>query len=395
MPTSSTPDHTIPYVPAVASWYCSAQESQNLLGYGSPTATTRAHFELSLGTSDENKASFRFRLLVDLRALKGKRVHVFFCIPPDRILDIQGHTDNVPNSIRTGLLFAKEQVSSNSIVSMRFCLSSPGTVILPRVSDLAPSSQSAGRVLELLESLVRSTEFTIFFKEKSNTLRDKVLETFCRRDWTSTVERVLDVETLYAGHGAKTVQAADFSLSAREVPVESPPSYDELAPTPPPAHGSSSPPRKKLRQAPPTDSVKQPLAPHDDLERTLAEMSARLSQQFRKEMHENLDRLETRVKADMETRMKAAMETRMRADMAEHVVRIERLVEERLVQLKEETSDDIDLAQDQTRDEVEVSLDDRMTLIKDEVMDYVRDEIRDVEDRIRRDLSQATVSFEF
>lgn len=382
MAASSTHDHTVPFVAAVASWNCLARQTEQLLGHGAPSPATRAHFELTLDESAKNTASFRLRLFLGLRAMEGKRANFFFCIPPNRILDLDGRTDRVPNSVRTAfLLGTKKEVPSTKIVSLRFRLSEPGIIVLPKVRDLTPSSQMAGRTLELLESLARATEFTISFEDKSDSRRASLLAALHGRDWTSTAERALDLDTLYTGHGAKLVQGAHFSLdsSADGVPAESPPSYDELAPTPPPVRRSLSPPRKKLKQAPSAEPSKQSLNMPYEWETMLAETSVQLTQQFRREMREGLDQLETRVKAEM----------------AEHVVGLEKKIDERLAELKEEMHDDFDDAQGLTKDEIELSLDERMSLIKDEVNEYAKDEMRVIEDGLRRDLSEARVSFEF
>lgn len=51
MAASSTHDHTVPFVAAVASWHCPARETEQLLGHGAPSPATRAHFELTLDES--------------------------------------------------------------------------------------------------------------------------------------------------------------------------------------------------------------------------------------------------------------------------------------------------------------------------------------------------------
>lgn len=64
------------------------------------------------------------------------------------------------------------------------------------------------------------------------------------------------------------------------------------------------------------------------------------------------------------------------AETTEHVVGLEKKIDERLAELKEEMHDDFDDAQGLTKDEIELSLDERMSLIKDEVNEYAKDEMR-------------------
>ncbi|KAK7543052.1 hypothetical protein BKA81DRAFT_379281 [Phyllosticta paracitricarpa] len=181
-----------------------------------------------------------------------------------------------------------------------------------------------------------------------------------------------DLSSLYGSNGDRSFDGGEYrfdapiSVSAPEThPAESPPSYDELAPTPPPPLLPQSAEKANPPSPQPTDDQRI-----SDLVATL--FSARestLRAQIRAETQASL----ASQLHDLETRVTTALQAQMDARMRE--------LHEELRGEVAALGERLDEVPDEADDAMELKLDERVTDIGDELRSYVVEELREVEGR--------------
>jgi len=166
-------------------------------------------------------------------------------------LNLHSHDGHVPSVVRNLL--------SPDAVCLDFVLSSPPTVIAPQNPDpLVPKNEQAAYILSSLQTLTQQTRVDVFLSHRA--LSRTALETLCAAASNHTLTHMDQYgsnSSLYGGKGGRILYPLNSIQSEHEheheheaeVPphiVESPPSYDELGPGPPPlmteAHAGAAPP---------------------------------------------------------------------------------------------------------------------------------------------------------
>lgn len=120
----------------------------------------------------------------------------------------------------------------------------PSALLLPSLNSFALSSRFAGAALELAQSLTASTLLDVHLPSV-----DDVYTTCLNAmsamltDGLKLVASDVDLTRCYRGHGSRLVEASHL-VNLAGAPA-SPPSYDELGPTPPPpeVEGKAAPPQ--------------------------------------------------------------------------------------------------------------------------------------------------------
>ncbi|KAK7518426.1 uncharacterized protein IWZ02DRAFT_522630 [Phyllosticta citriasiana] len=288
--------------------------------------------------------------------------------------------------------------------SLSFKLSKVPVVLTPSIPS-SPKNKETGYVLELLQSLVASTAFTIYILLAY--ISKKHVEVLCGTVSDDTILNThpqdADLSSLYGGNGDRSFDGGEFrfdapiSVSAPEThPAESPPSYDELAPTPPPPLLPQSAEKDSQADAVGTPSKRRrvddkanPPSPQPTNDQRISDLVATLFSARGSTPRAQI-RAETQVSLasqlhDLETRVTTALQAQMDA-------RTQELREElrgEVAALGEQLNEMPDEVLGEADDAMELKLNERVTNIRDELTSYVVGELREVEGLVKDDLCGA------
>ncbi|KAF4311320.1 hypothetical protein GTA08_BOTSDO13158 [Botryosphaeria dothidea] len=379
-------DFTLSDIKAVADWHPSGQGAVRL-------AHRPITFSIVINTL-RKIAAFRARVSISLKPSRHK-VSLYPIITPDRIASIR------PASIPEHATSALRAEAAR----LRFQLSEPGVAVVPSRLELVPKNKESGDALEMFESMARAADVTVYLPRA--TLSSARLDLLCRvsHDW-APAPSLSDVATLYLGQGGKVLSQAGPS-TANPPGAESPPSYDELAPTPPP--GAPLSPITKKRRLDDETAASQTSAIEDTCRRIFEEqreelarnMEAALRQQLHEEMRQGKQKQLELLRGELDAKiaqskeeMKKELETSILATLDERLDgKLERLRDElykELEQVKDEAYDDKQDAIHQADELIHFRLDERITDVKVELTDWADEEVRRIEEETWRRLSEAT-----
>lgn len=190
-----------------------------------------------LAGSDD--ALFKLRATVVLKACAPNRTAIFVHIYSERITSLALEDVGTDESL-AHLVEARKKLDTD-LTGLRFALAQPPDVIGPKLHSLAPKNKASGDVMDSLRSLASQKEFTIYFPQKA--LPKTQLLSLCNLASTGALKtnpRQADLSSLYRGNGGQVIAVQDprpvASASCEAGPSHgSPPSYNELDPSPPPA----------------------------------------------------------------------------------------------------------------------------------------------------------------
>ncbi|KAL1626442.1 hypothetical protein SLS56_006846 [Neofusicoccum ribis] len=371
------PTRPVPFAPAFAEWHCADQNATAFLGHRHPKPSCQAALEIRFEES-ERAAFFKLRVPAALKACP-KKTNIFVFILPDRILSLDGRPGadaTVPEPVRRGLVQANVCSSSDRIARLHFTLAKPPVLVVPAATSLAPATATSGNILNMLQSLAQVTELTLYFPSK-HLPRQRLtsLCTLARDGGLQPIASQLDMASLHGGSGAEMVEGTELHIPA---PADSPPSYDELALSPPPVLAEGSRRRATGLSDSPTQSPrfkKARLGPApDDLEEHVAMLCKKAFDGFRSEMRQ-----------EMQDRLVMLEE------------RLEKRIDQVAEQLREETATHVDLddLRDETSEQTELRIEEQMLLVKDELRDHIEEELKNVEDKLKDNICSASVSLNF
>ncbi|EOD49951.1 hypothetical protein UCRNP2_3279 [Neofusicoccum parvum UCRNP2] len=343
MSSSASSSSTVSVADALAAveWHCSEKnELQYLIRAGVQGPTT-----ISLRVDAAASSAFiKLRFPASLKALP--KTSLFLYIYPERI----------------------------RIKSVRFELSEPGVAVVPD-EPLHPKNRASGNTLELLSSLSRATTLTVYLPEKA--LPEDLLPSLIKAHGNGglrTMEREADLSTLYCGKGGKIFGSQTPTAQTRDVtPAQTPPSYDELGPSPP-------------RVPEPLRSSKHPTGKRRRLSSGAQSREGDLVEQVCKRVMDLVSRQIGEQLQEMELRMEQRLDKRVDELKAEVHGRLDD-VNERL--------DDLDDNLEMTSEVVDVRIDDQMLAIKEELSEHVREEAKHIEEKVKDELRGTTFSLDF
>ncbi|EKG18916.1 hypothetical protein MPH_03800 [Macrophomina phaseolina MS6] len=348
---SSTIDTTmlLDYLPAVVQWRCPYTQTVQYLDQTS----FRAIFDEVAKT-----AYFNVRIAASFTDIR--KTPLFLPIPPSQIADLQ-HTESpeLPEPVKKAFLF-----KSDPAACLRFVLAQPSVVHVPSNTSLVPRNKAFGNVLERVQSLAHATDFTVFFPINDESFKRHITTLCSIIGSLSPVTSELDLASKYSGRGARVLEDCNFGLASAPEVVESPPSYDELAGPPEPSRFASNP--KSSRPAKKVKSREEPW------EQAIREL-----------------------RSDMQSQLQA-LETRLEIKMKDVTERLESRIDERCEQLRTETQEHVDEldgrledVREDVDDLVDVRLEDRIDGAKEDLRDFVRDEVKFAGEEIRKELEGA------
>lgn len=210
-----------------------------------------------------NTAFFRIHVPVGLKALRDKSP-CFLLIHPERILslvlqqhgiggdeddddddDDRGGGDAAQETNKATLQAVRKRLylqgtgnytgSGDHISSLQFELSTPGDLVVAALPSLVPRNKVFGDVLDSMKLLARHTTLFVYLAG-GDVLHEKlrlICQAFRGCHPIKSMPRYADLTNLYKGKGGRLLEGAGAAghLAAEE--ATSPPSYDELALSPP------------------------------------------------------------------------------------------------------------------------------------------------------------------
>lgn len=387
--------------PIRVEWKCSADGEVKRLGDGD-----RATLDFGLYHS-RREAYFKLRVPVALKG-RGKKTNFYLFIHPERFhsLNVDDRPEAVSPSIRASFVRTGECTTPEALIALHISLTGPGILVGPPPNPpLEPKSKKSSATLEQLQSLAQATHATIYLPSHANTTAPLAsASTLISSGRLQSSQDEYLLERLYSGKGGLPI-----APSSAPPPDASPPSYDELGPTPPPPsrrrrHSSppSPGPAKKPRPAAPPDTgpAAWKRALETQLEALAAEVAAlrdgalppadaadeRLSR-----VEEEVGRLREQVRglegavrgADGEGELEKRLERRLEERFGEAWGRASRELEGRLEARFEEWLDErLGVAMQDAVDEADVRIEERALEIKDEMQTFVRDELQIVKEEL-------------
>lgn len=182
-----------------------------------------------------NDAFFKLRRTLTLKAAPSTKTPLFVFIPPEQIdrLELVEPATAEPGAASHDAE-ARKRLGSD-ITCLRFALKRPAVLIGPEDLDLTPKNKASGIVLDSLRSLAHHDSLVVYFAR--NVVSQARLKSLCEAANNGILKSILrqaDLTSLYRGKGGHVITVAGAPVAASNEP-DSPPSYDELGPGPPPA----------------------------------------------------------------------------------------------------------------------------------------------------------------
>lgn len=229
---------TIQFAPTIARWRDQTEDAERVLGFKYPNAACQLALFVHLDTSTAS-ASIKLRIPVGFKEIRSK-VNAFVIVHPDRIESLEhGTRESVPDVVRRILVQQQKCSNDKDITRLLVRLTRPSALLLPSLDSFAPSSISTGAAFKLAQSLTSSTLIELYLPSDNT-------HTACLDAMTALLTNGLkfkakneSLSRYYRGQGSRLIQADDL-VRFTSAP-ESPPSYDELGPTPPPPEDEGKP----------------------------------------------------------------------------------------------------------------------------------------------------------
>lgn len=182
-----------------------------------------------------NDAFFKLRCTVTLKAAPSTKTPLFVFISPEQTESLEFvESAMAERGVTSHAEEARKKLGSDTIC-LRFGLKRPADLIGPKDLDLTPKNKASGIVLDSLRSLAQHESLAVYFAR--NVLSHARLSSLCEaanNGMLKSIVRQADLTSLYRGKGGQVIKEADPPVVASIEP-DSPPSYDELGPGPPPA----------------------------------------------------------------------------------------------------------------------------------------------------------------
>lgn len=217
--------------PAVISWSCSDDNPGLLKGL---TCTI---------CRDVSTVLFRLRADATFKASSPPKMHLFLFIAPEllRTLILDESVTDAYDPITTYWAEATQELGSAFCLRFELDGAEKAMLVGPKLSTLATKNTASGRVLKSLQSLAGASSFAIYISQK--VLLKAQLASVCEAVSNQTLkspQAQSDLASLYRGKGGQVIKPSPVAAAAAGSghdsivqQAESPPSYDELAPSPP------------------------------------------------------------------------------------------------------------------------------------------------------------------
>lgn len=397
--SSSANDDIELSAPAVVAWVTSDNEARHLAD---------VTLEIRRDAS-RNTAFFKLRSTIVFKALAPVKSGLFLFVHPERIHSLDLDESDVEASAQ--LSKAKKTLSSDT-ACLRFSLARHADLVGPAIPSLTPKNRVNGDLLDLMRSLVGQTSFSVYLPQNvSSKARMRSLCKAASNGSMRSIPRQADIASLYQGRGGQLINVSSTC------DIGSPPSYDEVEPSPPAASASSGgkhtpqlaischlahvPPgsvsKKRRRDSSGADAGRT--FNSKQVESLCKEMLDRQKAEILKVLEERESRLYDRLVAYMKPCLSRELQSLEK--------RITEQVEKRLGQQVEQQEDEVDRRLQALEKDLNETIVDQVEQVGNRIEDefyglrlrleeYIKDELAEAEGRITEDLeSRASVSLQF
>lgn len=370
-------------------------------------------------------AFFKLRSAVMLKATAPTKIPFFVLIHPERIKLLEViETDAAEPGVASHGEEAGKRLGTHT-VCLRFVLTRPPDLVGPKQSDLTPKNKASGIVLDLLRSLAHHESFAIHFPR--NVLSQARLASLCKAATSgvlTTIGRQADLTSLYRGKGGQIITEPE-PFGETCTGTNSPPSYDELGPGPPPAplhklggqhfnlamlHAAllsskcgsltitATEPSKKRRRSSSGDVTSSKIDPLD-VERMCRKMMEEQRNEVLKLVEEQQSKLYDRLIADLKPYIGQELQ-KLEHRILDHVEeRSGKVAEEQdavLEQRLEEVQDDINDTIESRVHDVDEKVEDEFFGLRVRLEEFIEEEMAQAEERMVEHLqNSASISLQF
>lgn len=387
--------------PAVVAWTDADGQVRHLHDNERGQVTFDVHFAAAVKT-----ALFKLRVLVKLKDFPAERTPLFLHIHPDRVTSLVcDGPDIAPDDVR-------QKIGPDRIVCLRFSLSKPADMIVPRVSSLAPRKQKGhGDKLDALRLLAHETHMSVYLAQNES-LSDVLLGSLSAAIADGDLQvpdGLINLSGLYSGLGGEALQLGELYPPPA---IAAPPSYEEVGVSPPPA-----PPKEgKMMAASPVhrccctaDVVSQnPGATQDSFSRKRRRGSSSDTTGDGLCMGaQNIEATCRKMVQDMMSQFRQEERAYFKNELQQIKTEITEYVDKRLdglardldgldndVYRKEDVDEQIEAVREYNEDRIDVKVEDRVDYVKLELEEYVEGQIAGAEERVMRRLRTASLSLD-
>ena len=393
-PPQSSNDIDTSGIPTLVSWDLADGTTEFLQAARGGSSSSLCHPKLHICyESASRSAVFKLQLSVLLQPWRSKyknRAQFFLLIPPENIATMSAAVggQDLPETVR--------KVLPADTVCLRFALTTPSTVVCPPGPDpLVPKNEHSAGILASLQDFAKQANIAIYFSHR--VLDQSRLQALCTAASGCGLTSIKDhsTATLYGGKGGRKLEASTVAaLSGNDVyeaaeahVIDSPPSYDELGPGPPPAataslEKGSSTSRKRPRRSS-SKAGSSPPSPIYGVEGTTKKdregqaaleacfqvdvMEKRIEQT--QQMERRIEQMEQRLTARLDSRLDQ-FEKSVKEQLQEYKRSMTEMIDQRLDAHEEQTQADLD----QLRREVDCDVEEQLIGKKAELDEQFRDE---------------------
>ncbi|KAK7742313.1 hypothetical protein SLS53_004457 [Cytospora paraplurivora] len=394
-------------ITSVVSWELADGTNEYLQAVRGGSSSTLCRPKLHIRYESASRAAFFiFQLSILLKPKRNKAkntAQLFILIPPESINKLSATSgENIPEMVRNLL---------SDTVCLRFSLRTPPTVICPPApARLVPKNEHGAGTLASLQELARQNNIAIYLSHRA--LDQSRLQTLCTAASSSglTSGAFNSTATLYGGQGGRPLDASYIAVVGEDIgvydaaelpPAESPPSYNDLGPSPPPESSSPELPpaaesRKRPRRSSSNDGsrstspscggerklMKQRDAqttweprPHGDgLGKQVVQAGHPEKTELAALLERQIERMEQRLTTRLDCRLDR-FEQLVREQLQEHKRSITEMVDERMDHHEEQTQ----IVLDHLRREVESDVEEQLITKKAELDEQFKDEREDIQ----------------
>lgn len=338
-------------------------------------------------------AFFKLRLPTDVQG----NSYVLFFIEPEQVISLnqdENETDDEEIDRLCG-----HPLRGN--ICLRFTLNRPGTVITP-LTWPAPTQELDGQASINIPFLASQTSLVIHVAQDA--LSAIQLMSLCSAASTpgqlTSHAGQASLSGLFRGQGGKAVQDVSAVLESRDSAPELP-SYDEVAgpsqSAPEPGRGEPASSKKRRRDSPTPDAeVRAETEVDTDAVTAMAAVRDQMRDQMRAFIQSIYDESAARQRAELQD-MVADLRAEIFVELGKMETRINEDLYERIEEVKYEVKEQIEesLTEAVNRGDLEDVIDDRLQGIKIEMEEFVKDELRGVEDTMLDHFENGTWSGTF
>lgn len=312
-----------------------------------------------------SNAFLKLKAKLALKAIMPAKTYLHLLVPPQRIqtitLDDSPHPAFIPSDTA--------QILGSAFICLRVTLKTPMDLVGPNIAAHIPRTPSAGRVLDQLRSLARSTEFTLCVPRQLAFKSQLLAMCYGISDRLLMSEPdQIDLTRMYEGQGGAKLAVTRSDQPTIHAPNvsqqqigDNPPSYADAGPSSSVAVGPAELPPSKRRRLNSEAAV--------ELGSDWLEVMRKMVQdEVRIQVSDEVGKVETRLKDHIETSMNKHYDSEYGR-----------------------WTEDLEVMQQEFDNKIE----DDFFGVRMKLEDYIKEELKETEESIIERLESSTVRLEF